>query len=116
MDVTRDMAIAAMEEAVALKGADHAVWACSYVQNGEPACLVGYALTILGVPMDVLKAMDTPRSAEINTIRVKELLRAQNVTLDWPTLLVFTTAQARQDNGIPWGEALAAAKADKGDQ
>ena len=56
------------------------------------------------------------KKREINTIRVKELLRAQNVTLDWPTLLVFTTAQARQDNGIPWGEALAAAKADKGDQ
>jgi hypothetical protein len=78
---------------------------CVYIHNGQPSCLVGHALVAGGVlTVDQLAAVEISTSAE-------------DLVGDFPAALsagageLLAQAQAQQDNGRPWADALAAAAA-----
>lgn len=92
-----------MEAAVELKGEDYVYdqkdpgGMCYYIRDGQPSCIVGHVLVMAGV--------------EPERIGLKEYLgawRAVPELTDWDPDIVkaLSDAQAAQDHGAPWGEAL----------
>lgn len=81
---------------------------CRYVYDGCPDCLVGRALALAGVTVDELAEMDCayPDGPNgINSVRLPARLHLTRRARE-----VFAAAQAKQDGGYTWGEALAAAE------
>lgn len=117
-------ALRLIQLAVDEKGFDHKLEVgCSYVRNGEPLCIVGVGLHLLGV--DVVAVFGDSDSEELgqaaNSCRIgssaydglagvaeKALNRAGiRITTDARALL--SAAQDAQDRGACWGEAQNAA-------
>lgn len=114
------------------RGTGLASQTCTYERNGEPSCIVGHALAYVGVPVEHLKVLDSlsdPAIGNDTTIATLEedyevgaeasyfdpetdigpsawLETNDDVVLTEEALLVFATAQNRQDAGTPWGEAV----------
>ncbi len=110
--LTRPQAIAAMEAAVAERGADYRHGACSNVAHEFdadtdetvtlPGCLVGTALHIVGVSLDDLDAFD----GSIDSGTAPALRRHEILDVKRTALLTLKIAQVAQDTGRTWGEAL----------
>ncbi|MFJ8818180.1 hypothetical protein [Amycolatopsis thermoflava] len=79
---------------------------CVYAHNGAPSCLVGHALHRAGVPVEDLAKM---------TGQIDELSWwPESLDVGSDAVEVFLAAQYAQDEGSPWGDALAAAEHEAG--
>lgn len=111
-ETTEQYVLRLMEEAVALKGADYvyehqptndpdalAPTTCYYVWDNQPSCIVGHVLHAAGIPLEEL-ARHEGGSAHIVVAAV--------APHDWDGLVgnALNSAQAMQDAGGTWGEAL----------
>lgn len=105
---------------------------CFYTLPGNtaPSCIVGHALAYAGVPLDVLHAIDfggviredpdfpgeeyeesgSLGDTTANNEDVIAWLERNGAVLDREAIDVFHKAQQWQDDGIAWGEAVAAAQ------
>lgn len=73
---------------------------CLYVHNGAPSCLVGHVLFRLGLPLDVLSENEGGSPG----------MSVREFGISHRAADVLDIAQARQDVGESWGDALAAAE------
>lgn len=80
---------------------------CQYQLNGTPACIVGRALSELGVDIETLQRFDNwlgNGSEAIDTV-VRDL--PQIFECDSNSALYYIRdAQSDQDSGVPWGQAV----------
>jgi hypothetical protein len=147
IEIGREQAVALLERAVAEKGADYKYTPvphptrgsqCQYQFDGAPSCIVGHALTYVGVPVEALVKLDTAEgwwndefennnpvededdedrgwyveATDIESLTDSgALTAATNVVLTREAERIFLQAQTKQDNNTPWGEAVEAAKA-----
>lgn len=117
--LTVEQALAALDAAVADKGADfryRASWAvgCRYFHGSEPGCIVGHVLHQYGVGRDDLCGLwDSAVGAEVDmnvSYGIRSLRVAGLLDIDDRTESVLTSAQDAQDCGETWGEAVQNAK------
>lgn len=114
--ITFDMALEALNAAVEEKGDDYVYEGegtfCAYVASGEPSCIVGNALHRLGVSIPTLVEMDRCAigGAVISSPKVLEVLEDSGFDLDYEAVMLFSTAQVLQDDEVPWGDAVRAAR------
>jgi len=85
---------------------------CLYVENGAPSCIVGHVLVEAGLPVEVVAMLDTFNGngwgGGVGAGRLAELpFKRYNISL--PAASVLAIAQAEQDAGATWGEAVARA-------
>lgn len=78
---------------------------CVYQFEGCPSCLIGKALAEAGVPLEALKHWD--KRGGSTPIAIAELPEGFEMTAK--ARRVFASAQATQDRGDTWGQALQAA-------
>lgn len=92
---------------------------CQYVAadregNVGPACIAGYALSSLGVPLGTLRAMDVASEFEASEVvdapDVLILLEEAGFELDPLALVAVATAQQEQDRDHNWGIAVSRAE------
>ena len=123
--ITRDQMINALERARDERGEGFVYTehyggenACQYVVENEDgkaeaACIAGNALLRLGVPISVLKKMDVAAeggaSAVMDRRSVATILLNAGFDLTPKALLAASYAQAEQDSGRTWGQAVAEA-------
>lgn len=119
--IDRHQAIELLERAVEENGPDYVYDSgpgCDYVRTDwdandnpiyAPSCIVGHAFYYLGVPIEQIVVLDHQAHGGIAHVahNLPELL---GVELTREAEDVFATAQDKQDNGIPWGEAVESAK------
>ena len=91
----------------------HASSACTYTQNGKPACIVGHALNRLGVDTPALQEFDSHAEGGLS---VDELFYHYFHIFDdggWDdeSVQFLSRVQSFQDGGMPWGEAVLRAHA-----
>lgn len=110
--------LALAEAAIAERGADFiysenfhssgSTAPCKYFVNGEPACIVGLALTNAGI---LTKAVgEAADEADVHAIGlIDSYIGRYRFTDKAATFL--SNLQAYQDNGYSWGESLYLAKA-----
>lgn len=114
--ITFDMALEALNAAVDEKGDDYVYQGegtfCAYVASDEPSCIVGNALHRLGVSIPTLAKMDKCAigGAVITSRKVLEVLEDSGFTLDDDAVILLSTAQTLQDDNVPWGVAVRAAR------
>jgi hypothetical protein len=132
--ITRDDALTQLRNAVEDRGADYVYpgtdpdsggVTCRYfadyeVPTGEfgqdgdnphpPACIVGHALSQLGVTYEDVTAVKTARNLT-NTASARALLPAlPGLDVTPEALEAFADAQDAQDCGLTWGDAITAAQ------
>lgn len=79
---------------------------CQYTDGADgQGCIVGQALRALGVPYDMLKRYDQDDDG-IAASYVLRVLLPRN--LDVSVLDTINLIQTRQDDGMPWGQAIKA--------
>ena len=113
MNITVDEAIALLREAVI--GREDYVYmhpdetpdvtdvGCAYTHGDQPGCLIGVALHIAGVPIEVLAALN---HNHISSMDVLDDLLEAGFALDNHAVHVFMCAQLAQDDREPWKVAL----------
>lgn len=94
--LTRQKTIELLREVVAEQGAEH-VSECVYKEAGEPVCIVGHVAAKLGL----LKKL----SVNSSVLGYSDVFDGEPGVLN-----ILDRAQATQDNGETWGEALKAAQ------
>nr|QOL00359.1 hypothetical protein [uncultured organism] len=124
--ITTQTAVELLEAAVELAGADRmyevqpGAAACKYVHGDNPGCIVGVALSIHGVPLDVLQSWDDDYQqglgigslfhhgrAPFLTKRAADVLRAAQKIQD---MAIWSTDTGGAD--LTWGAALIAARSE----
>lgn len=106
--LTLEQARELLHRAVAEKGADYVYTSrknpqfaqCVYVENGQPSCIIGHVVNYLGVPLDAIKEGVGP----------DQVLSDAGITAESTTAKLLHHAQLQQDQGIPWGQAVAIAE------
>jgi hypothetical protein len=113
--ITYETALRALNEAVKAKGYDHRYereefGGCYNVTiNGDPDCIVGWALIWLGVPAEWFTGSD-PREGDrrgagagtvCHMLRKDDMLNVTDAAME-----LFRRVQARQDAVCAWGEAV----------
>lgn len=93
-DVIKEVRRLAMESPSTIKG-------CYYFYNSEPHCIMGQALTNLGVSKDSIMVCSNQGKARVTQTLIR---LGVNVTIDEEFWL--NGLQLQQDQGIPWGDAL----------
>jgi hypothetical protein len=115
--ITGDQALDALRKAVNFRGdgwvdpGNEDPRGCKYVRDGHPACIIGQALSYLGVSVVELISMDSGFDNVIDDSRTQSRLRESGYVLDGLALRRFVAAQYTQDGGGTWGKALAKAEA-----
>lgn len=119
MIITLDMALEAIDHAVAVGGADYVDpatvhgptgWTtggtCQYVRGGAPSCIIGTALAHLGVPLEVLEKIDNSDDPTVvGGSDFARILHQADVTFAPHVRPVMAVAQIIQDSGGTWGDA-----------
>jgi hypothetical protein len=102
--ITRTFALNLLNDIVKDEGANTKA-TCRYVSNDDdaPVCIVGHALFRLGVPLAELVTYEG-QAADAVLVSLKTRGFFSEVDEDAADLL--TEAQTKQDNGVPWGEAV----------
>lgn len=81
---------------------------CQYQLNGTPACIVGCALSELGVDIETLKEFDNLLGKGSETINTVVHNRPDIFVCDsLDAHFYLRDAQEGQDSGDTWGEAVA---------
>jgi hypothetical protein len=89
------------------KSIDDLANGCKYVKGGAASCLVGHVFNRLGVPIYNLETLDKA-AVDLDDTDVLEDL---GITIaDSDTAMYLTVMQSDQDNGTPWGKAVARAR------
>ncbi len=83
---------------------------CVYEHNGEASCMIGQALHLGGISIDLLKELDLHGEIGDGNSEAILFLEDNNVHLTKKAALAFAAAQASQDNLSTWGEALIEAR------
>lgn len=116
----------ALRQAVALRGpdyqylvapqsADDPTSTCFYtrssagIEGDNEGCLIGLALTILGVPRETLVQFDDRGRDNTATVILAELSVAGTISCDDDVADMCATSQRYQDQGQTWGYAFRAA-------
>lgn len=123
--VDQKLAVELLERAVAEKGADYIYFppgssgTCLYDNGDTPGCIVGHALSYLGVSNpDLGRLDDAPDNSDeisssgilpLSNTRVLEAITG--VTLTPEAEEVWAIAQRYQDDKVSWGLAVSHAKA-----
>jgi hypothetical protein len=122
MHITKGRALSALQYAVTLRGADYIDPAsgsgspgCTYVRDGEPACIGAVALVHLGVDLDILQEADTQQAEDgfdpsLASSEMQEHLWISEVGAERAAWKILAEAQRAQDNGRTWGRALELAR------
>lgn len=116
LNLTYTDALRYLEKAVAEKGEDYVYPSyqegCEYFESvygsntGQPSCIVGHVLSYNGVTREDLGGgLNSSGVLTLNSQHPNGVLDVDDATED---LLVF--AQRFQDNGMPWGQAVAEAQ------
>lgn len=110
-----------LEEVVADKGEDYVyephpfTYACQYLHDDEPGCLVGHVLHRHGVPIEVIRQWEGRTAQYLATGKSLLTLSSARPELeplaDHPAASILIAAQQAQDVSLPWGKALQAARA-----
>lgn len=114
--ITFDMALEALNAAVDEKGSDYVYKGvgsiCTYAAFDEPSCIVGNALHRLGVSIPTLVKMDQCSfgGSVITSPKVLEVLEDSGFALDDDAVTLLSAAQSLQDDNVPWGVAVRAAR------
>jgi hypothetical protein len=74
---------------------------CQYVYGGRPACLIGHALWNLGLIDETLE------HRSVNDDGVRFIANHLDIALDDAEETWLALTQSGQDNGAPWGTAVA---------
>lgn len=73
---------------------------CRYFNDeGAPSCVVGHVIAQHGITAEQIEHVKYSGAAAVIRVTTEALLSARGVTL-------FSSVQAWQDAGTPWGEAL----------
>lgn len=115
--INHEQALAALTTVVTEAGEDFHYQndVCEYVVDGEPSCLVGQALSELGVKTDILAEMDAPQQGDDDNPPPKDtsiegvayvLREMAGVNLTPRAVAVLAAAQTVQDIRHSWGTAL----------
>lgn len=79
--------------------------ACKYVQNGAGSCIVGQGALAAGVPLETVAEWDQAECGSgFGDVCDRIDIDCGSDAAQW-----LIEVQSHQDNGIPWGEAVAAA-------
>lgn len=114
--ITEQRAIDLLRQVVATKGADITVPSsgCVYFLNGQPSCLIGHAMALVGISKDDLTVTDEGFTMEFNESPlgpiITPLAESGVLSLHTKAEAVWQAAQDAQDAGRTWGQALAAAE------
>jgi hypothetical protein len=106
--ITFDEAVELLDRAVAEKGEDYIYpgslgnGACWYTRDGRPDCIVGHVLFWKGVTPEQLERLEGTSAFGLDGW----------LELDEKTSQLLWKTQQRQDSGVPWGRAVAEAKAE----
>jgi hypothetical protein len=112
-EVTYEVALRALNDAVAMRGPGYVdpgsiTGFCANVTRDEdgawvPSCIVGTALTLLGVDAEWLGAWCESDGFE----KTYEVLAGEGLmTMTDDAYWLFVTAQGNQDHATSWGEAV----------
>lgn len=75
--------------------------------NNQPCCIIGTALVDLGVPKDALKASNSETICDISGNGRYGAIELTGGGGRFNRMLEhLQEVQERQDNGVPWGEAV----------
>lgn len=89
---------------------DEEMGGCVYSHNGQPSCLIGHYLhRVHGMSVDDLEDLDFSLPAFDEAVENHFALFPVRFTRD--AITVLHTAQAKQDEGSPWGVAEREAEA-----
>lgn len=112
IEITRDIAKAALEAAMDEKGKDFVYKkpegvktpfdACLYVHGNEPGCIVGHVLYALGVPLERMAAHESDTAMTLLKALHDEGLVRRTAAAD----LMLHDAQVEQDSGKSWGNSV----------
>jgi hypothetical protein len=108
--ITFDEAVELLDRAVAEKGEDYIYprsageAECLYVEDGQPSCIVGHVLFWKGLTLERIESIEGMSAFALNDYDWLDLDEKAEALL-WKT-------QSRQDSGVPWGRAVAEAKAE----
>lgn len=117
--VTDSEVLAAVDAALAERGADYVysnpyastattpAMSCLYVHGEETGCLVGNVMHRLGVPLDALQRWEGVRASTVMRRAEADL----GIVVPAWSRYMLSRAQAQQDHGEEWGEAIAEGKA-----
>ena len=84
---------------------------CNYERNGQPSCIVGHAMHRLGVSTFDLREFDAAEDSAIgDIIMMNPDMFDKDDKLGMELVI---EAQDNQDQGVPWGQAVA--KGDRND-
>lgn len=93
-------ALVFLEKAIGEKGPDYVYqrmtngMGCLYFEQGQPSCIVGHVLSYMGI--------DSAPEGQ----GASRALKSLGVRTDFKTTALLDGVQEKQDNGVPWGEAL----------
>ena len=125
--ISYDEALALLERAIEENGPETTVdpTGCTYFvppegdmyaapeADAKPSCILGHALSYLGVTPDQLRRTPTGLVANVQTIwtlQQEGMLGQLGIELDPQAYQLWYGVQNSQDCSIPWGEALQRAK------
>lgn len=84
---------------------------CSNFKNGEPSCIVGHVLAKMGLTFDLAKELKIDGSRGIlSAAGVLNRESGFGWNIDPEAIKVLSRAQALQDNGNSWGDAVLGAE------
>lgn len=109
VEIDGPTALRLLQQATELAGPNYVASRCTYAQGGAPHCIVGTALSLAGVPVEVLQEMDnadTVDTTDIDELEATGHLANWGIALTPAALVMFRVAQAVQDAKRPWGEAV----------
>lgn len=106
--IDRRDALALLQSAVHDVGVDHALHhrapARYFTRAGRPLCIVGFALTKLGIEHEAL--MPFGNFVRCDGVTFAKALAGAGVAMTEDAVRAFRAAQEASDEGAPWGEAL----------
>lgn len=84
---------------------------CVNFDLGKPSCLIGHLLSYLGYGPKHLEfgLVYGPRVVELSSGGVDGVFSRVGIVTDPRTMYMLSTAQRLQDQGVPWGHAVASA-------
>lgn len=113
IEITMDMALNGIAHAVKVKGPEYvdpgatATTGCKYTQDGEAMCIVAVAMHHLGVPIAVLRDIDTYADPAVDPdgSSFDGVMGKNGFAVSPAALAVLAAAQNEQDGGETWAKA-----------